>query len=285
MNQAISDRLELQNTLRQAVQKKQFVLLYQPKLDLLSGRISGMEALLRIKDAERGLLPPIEFIRLAEESGLIVEIGEWVLHEACVFNKKLQEKGLPVLPVAINLSARQLAHYDLVRNVQKALADTGLPAKYLELELTESMLMQEPERVIAMFEQIQSLGVELTIDDFGTGYSSLSYLKRLPASSIKIDRSFVHDLGQDENAASIVKAVISLGHSLGLKVVAEGVETAYQIAFLHENGCDSMQGFLFSYPLNEEEFIKLLQIEAMNPDSSGNLRKLGVKIVRQVRAS
>jgi diguanylate cyclase (GGDEF)-like protein len=284
MNKAISDRLELQNALRQAVEKKQFVLLYQPKLDLLSGRISGMEALLRIKDPKHGLLPPQDFIRLAEESGLIVAIGEWVLHEACIFNKKLQAKGLPVLPVAINLSARQLAHYDLVRNVEKALADTGLPAKYLELELTESMLMQEPERVIAMFEEIQSLGVELTIDDFGTGYSSLSYLKRLPASSIKIDRSFVHDLGQDENAASIVKAVISLGHSLGLKVVAEGVETAFQIAFLHEHGCDSMQGFLFSHPLSEEEFIKLLQIEAMNPDSSANLRKLGVKIVRQVRA-
>lgn len=275
MNDAIIERLELQNTLRRAVEERKFTLLYQPKLDLVTGQISGMEALLRIRDPDTGkLLPPQNFIRLAEESGLIIAIGEWVLWEACAFNKLLQDQGLPVLPVAINLSARQLGQHDLPRTVQQALEDTGLPAECLELELTESMLMQDPDRVIGILEQLEVLGTQLTIDDFGTGYSSLSYLTRLPVNSLKIDRSFIHDLGRDDNASTIVKAVISLGHNLGLKVVAEGVETLQQINFLRDNACDSMQGFLFSMPLTSDQFMELLTVETGNKNAAATLDKL-----------
>jgi len=274
MNTVIAERLEMQNALRNAVQNEQFVLLYQPKIDLVSGRIAGMEALLRVKDAQHGLLLPHNFISIAEETGLIVTIGEWVMREACAFNKSLQDRGLPAISVAINLSARQLVRGDLVRTVEQALRDTGLAAEYLELELTESMVMHGPENVVTTLGQLEALGVQLSIDDFGTGYSSLSYLKRFPVSSLKVDQSFVRDLGQDDNAAAIVKAVISLGHSLDLKVIAEGVETEKQMAFLLENHCDGMQGFLFSRPLAAEDFITLLEREGGGTEKFSLLRQL-----------
>jgi EAL domain-containing protein (putative c-di-GMP-specific phosphodiesterase class I) len=264
----------LQDALRKAVEKEQFVLLYQPKVDLVSGQIAGMEALLRVKDDNGGLLQPQNFIRLAEESGLILPIGEWVMRQACAFNKLLQDRGLPPMRVAINLSARQLTRYDLVRAVEQALRDAGLPAEFLELELTESMVMHDPETVIATLEQLEALGVQLSIDDFGTGYSSLSYLKRFPVASLKIDQSFVRELGQDDNAAAIVKAVISLGHSLEMKVIAEGVETEKQMSFLLANHCDAMQGFLFSRPLEADEFITLLEREGSSTDKFSLLRQL-----------
>jgi len=274
MNVVITERLEMQSALRKAVENEQFVLLYQPKVDLVSGQIAGMEALLRVKNADGSLLRPQNFIQLAEETGLIVTIGEWVMREACAFNKSLQERDLPAMRVAINLSARQLMRNDLVRTVEQALRDTGLAAEYLELELTESMVMHGPENVIATLEQLEALGVQLSIDDFGTGYSSLSYLKRFPVTSLKIDQSFVRDLGQDDNAAAIVKAVISLGHSLDMKVVAEGVETEKQMSFLLENHCDAMQGFLFSRPLAADEFITLLERESRSTDKFSILRQL-----------
>ncbi|MBI4191915.1 MAG: EAL domain-containing protein [Betaproteobacteria bacterium] len=274
MNAVITERLELQTALRVAVENEQFVLLYQPKVDLISGQIAGMEALLRVKDPAGGLLQPQNFIRLAEESGLILPIGEWVMREACTFNKSLQDRGLPAMRIAINLSARQLTRYDLVRAVEQALRNAGLPAEYLELELTESMVMHEPENVIATLGQLEALGVQLSIDDFGTGYSSLSYLKRFPVANLKIDQSFVRELGQDDNASSIVKAVISLGHSLGMKVIAEGVETREQMTFLMENRCDGMQGFLFSRPLSADEFITLLERESRGTDQYSILRQL-----------
>jgi EAL domain-containing protein (putative c-di-GMP-specific phosphodiesterase class I) len=274
MNTAIAERLEMQSVLRNAVEHQQFALLYQPKVDLVSGQIAGMEALLRIKDDKGGLMLPQNFIRLAEESGLIVPIGEWVMREACAFNKSLQERGLPLMRVAINLSARQLTRYDLVRAVEQALGDTGLPAECLELELTESMVMHDPEGVIAILGQLKALGVQLSIDDFGTGYSSLSYLKRFPVSSLKIDQSFVRELGQDDNAAAIVKAIISLGHSLDMNVIAEGVETERQMSFLLENRCDAMQGFLFSRPLAAAEFITLVERESRSTDKFSLLRQL-----------
>ncbi len=273
MNTVIAERLEMQSALRKAVEKKQFALLYQPKVDLVAKRIDGMEALLRVKDEERGLLPPIEFIRMAEETGLIVTIGEWVLREACAFNKSLQERGLRAMRVAINLSARQLMRGDLVRTVEQALRDTGLQPEWLELELTESMVMHGPENVIATLEQLDALGVQLSIDDFGTGYSSLSYLKRFPVTSLKIDQSFVRDLGQDDNAAAIVKAVISLGHSLDMKVIAEGVESGKQLAFLQDNHCDGMQGFLFSRPLAPDKFIALIEEEDRTAGKLSQLRE------------
>jgi diguanylate cyclase (GGDEF)-like protein/PAS domain S-box-containing protein len=273
MNAVITERLELQSALRKAVENEQFVLLYQPKVDLVSGQIAGMEALLRVKNADGSLLQPQSFIHLAEETGLIVTIGEWVMREACAFNKSLQDQGLPVMRVAINLSARQLMRNDLVRTVEQALRDTGLAAEYLELELTESMVMHGPENVIATLEQLEALGVELSIDDFGTGYSSLSYLKRFPVTSLKIDQSFVRDLGQDDNAAAIVKAIISLGHSLDMKVIAEGVETEKQMSFLLDNHCDAMQGFLFSRPLAADEFITLLERESRSTGKFSILRQ------------
>jgi len=248
--------------------------LYQPKIDLVSGRIAGMEALLRVKDDKQGLLLPHNFVPIAEETGLIVTIGEWVMREACAFNKSLHDRGLPAISVAINLSARQLVRGDLVRTVEQALRDTGMAAEYLELELTESMVMHGPENVVTTLGQLEALGVQLSIDDFGTGYSSLSYLKRFPVSSLKVDQSFVRDLGQDDNAAAIVKAVISLGHSLDLKVIAEGVETEKQMAFLLENHCDGMQGFLFSRPLAAEDFITLLERESRSNEKFSLLRQL-----------
>ncbi len=276
MNTAIAERLEMQSALRGAVEHEQFVLLYQPKVDLVTGQIAGMEALLRVKDEQGGLSLPENFIQLAEETGLIVRIGEWVMREACAFNKSLQDRGFAPMRVAINLSVRQLTRYDLVRAVEQALNAAKLPAHCLELELTESMVMDDPESVIAILEQLQALGIQLSIDDFGTGYSSLSYLKRFPVTSLKIDQSFVCELDQDQdtNASAIVKAVISIGHSLDMKVIAEGVETEKQMSFLVENGCDAMQGYLFSRPLAAEEFVLLLERESAGGEDFSLLRQL-----------
>ena len=274
MNTVITERMEMQSALRSAVEHKQFALLYQPKVDLVTGQIAGMEALLRVKGENGELSLPENFITLAEESGLIVQIGEWVMREACNFNKSLQERGLPPMRVAINLSARQLTRYDLVRAVEQALQHAELSAEYLELELTESMVMHDPEGVIATLAQLQALGIQLSIDDFGTGYSSLSYLKRFPVASLKIDQSFVRELGQDENAAAIVKAIISLGHSLDMKVIAEGVETEKQMSFFLENRCDAMQGFLFSRPLSAGEFALLVERESGGTGKFSLLRQL-----------
>lgn len=274
MNAAILERLELQNALYHAVEAGKFVLLYQPKVDLASGKIAGMEALLRIDDEKRGLLLPQNFISIAEETGLIVTIGEWVMREACRFNKSLQARGLPPLRIAINLSARQLMHNELLRTVEQTLQDAGLAAEYLELELTESMVMHDPEDVIATLNQLKALGVHLSIDDFGTGYSSLSYLKRFPVGSLKIDQSFVRELGEDDNAAAIVRAIISLGHGLDMQVIAEGVETPQQLAFLMENRCDAMQGYLFSRALNADEFVTLLERESAVCEGDSILQRL-----------
>ncbi len=276
MNVAILGRLEMQTILRQAVENDRFVLMYQPKIDLVSGRFAGMEALLRIDDGRDGLLQPQSFIRLAEETGLMVKIGEWVMREACAFSKALLDRGLPPMRVAINLSARQLTRYDLLRAVERTLRETGLPPQLLEFELTESMVMQGPPDVVDTLTRLHALGVQLSIDDFGTGYSSVSYLKRFPVTSLKIDRSFVGDLDGGEHSASIVKAIISLGHSLGMQLIAEGVETREQMSFLVENSCDAMQGFLISRPLAADEFIRLLERSHASPGAPGLLRQESV---------
>ena len=274
MNTAISERLEMQSSLRSAVEHEQFVLLYQPKIDLVSGQIDGMEALLRVRDELGGLSLPENFIELAEETGMIVRIGEWVMREACRFNRSLQDRGIAPMRVAINLSARQLTRYDLVRAVEQALSEARLSAQCLELELTESMVMEDPESVIAILTQLQGLGIQLSIDDFGTGYSSLSHLKRFPVTSLKIDQSFVRELDQEANASAIVKAIISIGHSLDMKVIAEGVETEQQMSFLVENGCDGMQGFLFSRPLTADEFVTLIERERAGGEKFSLLREM-----------
>jgi diguanylate cyclase (GGDEF)-like protein/PAS domain S-box-containing protein len=258
MNARITERLSMESKLRQALTNEELVLHYQPKFHLATGKVVGIEALLRWepRDGERVL--PSAFIPLAEETGLIVPIGEWVLDTACTHNKQLQDSGLPPIGVAVNISARQFDRKMLVESVALALEQSGLESRYLELELTESLVMHNPEEVIRLMEQLREMGLQLAIDDFGTGYSSLSYLQRFPLDRLKIDQSFVRDISADPNDAIIARAVISLGHSLGLSVIAEGVSNHEQLSFLRDNGCDEIQGYLYSRPLPFAELRKLL---------------------------
>jgi diguanylate cyclase (GGDEF)-like protein/PAS domain S-box-containing protein len=262
MNVHTLERLAMESDLRRALERNEFVLHYQPKIDLVSGAISGMEALVRWRHPVKGLVQPGEFIALAEETGLIVPIGEWVLRTACTQNKAWQQAGLPHLCVAVNLSARQFMRDGLLQDVARVLAETGLTASLLELEITESMVVQNPAHAVALLDGLKAMGVRLSIDDFGTGYSSLSYLKRFPIDNLKIDRSFIQDLPADGEDAAITRAIIAMAHSLKLKVIAEGVETDRQRQFLRQHNCNEMQGFLYSKPLDTADFRALLQ-EAM----------------------
>jgi EAL domain-containing protein (putative c-di-GMP-specific phosphodiesterase class I) len=262
MNEQVNERLSMEGRLRQALANDEFILHYQPKVDLASGRIVGIEALLRWRLSNDETISPATFIPLAEETGLIVPIGEWVLHTACTHNKILQGLGLPPIGVAVNISARQFDPKTLGESISHVLDSTGLESQYLELELTESLVMQNPEEVIRVLGELREMGLRLAIDDFGTGYSSLSYLQRFPVDRLKIDQSFVRDIGADPNDAIIARAVISLGHSLGLSVIAEGVSNEEQLLFLRNNGCDEMQGFLYSPPLPFAELTALLQSAA-----------------------
>src|SRR5258708_15036259 len=247
-------RLQLEKHFRVALARRELALRYQPKVDIISGRITGCEALVGWSNAELGAVPAAQFIPVAEESGLIVPIGDWVLHTACSQNKAWQDAGLPPTTVAVNLSARQFLHQDVVAWVMDTLARTGLAPDMLELELTESLIAEDPDKVAATIKQLRAAGVKFSIDDFGTGYSSLSYLKRFPVDSLKIDHSFVQNVGSEPDDEAISLAVISLAHSLRLRVIAEGVETAQQCDFLRVHGCDEIQGYYFSRPLPAEEF-------------------------------
>jgi len=253
------EQAELESALRRALERKEFELFYQPKVDATTGRIIGAEALIRWRHPEMGLVSPTRFIPMAEEIGLIVPIGDWVLHTACAQNKAWQDAGLPPISVSVNLSARQFRQEGLVESVARALQDMELDARHLELELTESIVMNSAELFVTKLKELEGLGVQLSIDDFGTGYSSLSYLKRFPLHHLKIDQSFVRDIATDADDAAITSTVISLGHSLNLKVIAEGVETEEQVAFLRDHNCDEMQGYYFSKPLPANEFASLLQ--------------------------
>lgn len=259
MNSRTLERMAMENELRHAMERNEFVLHYQPKVDMKSGHILSMEALLRWEHPSRGTVPPDEFIPFLEESGMITPVGKWVLQTACAQNKAWQDAGFGPLRVAVNLSARQFQQNDIVKCVSDALDESGLGADFLELEVTESMLMKNPESAIKALHEIKAMGVvRINIDDFGTGYSSLNYLKRFPISTVKIDRSFVHGIPDDDEDIAITRAVIAMAHSLKLNVIAEGVENVKQRAFLLKEKCDEIQGFLFSPPLPAAEFAQLL---------------------------
>jgi diguanylate cyclase (GGDEF)-like protein/PAS domain S-box-containing protein len=258
MNTKALERLSLEGRLRQALQNQELIVHYQPLIDLATGRIRGAEALLRWQHPELGLVAPGDFIAIAEVSGLIVPIGQWVLRTACAQARAWQLLGHPKFSVAVNLSARQFQQADLVFQVTEALHEADLPAAALDLEITESNAMQNAELSIATLQDLKSLGVSLSMDDFGTGYSSLNYLKRFPIDRIKIDQSFVRDVNRDPDDAAIATAIIAMAHSLELTAVAEGVETEEQLEFLLAQRCDEMQGYLFSRPVPAEEFEELL---------------------------
>jgi len=259
MNTRASWRLTLESSLRKALKREEFVVYYQPKLDVKTQLITGMEALVRWMHPVSGLVLPGGFIPLAEETGMILPIGEWVLREACRRTKLWHDQGDESLCVSVNLSALQFQRQNLAKMIESALEDTGLNPSRLELEITESAIMDEVESSIATMREINEMGVRISIDDFGTGYSSLGYLKRFPIHALKIDRTFVRDITTDPDSATIAAAIISLAHSLRLKVVAEGVETREHLDFLRQRECDEVQGFLFSPPVPEEMFLKLLK--------------------------
>ena len=260
MNIKAKTRIEMERSLRRAIEHEHFLLYYQPKVDAGSNKIVGMEALIRWQDPEKGLISPGIFIPLAEETGLIEPIGLWVLKEACKQNKQWQDMGLQPICVSVNVSGRQFRVPDFVDKVKTVLEDSGLLPQYLELEITESLLVGNTEDIINKLHQIRNLGCYLSIDDFGTGYSSLSYLTRFPISSLKIDRAFIQDIETSQNSIEVARAIIGLSQGLNLEVIAEGAESAEHIDFLRQNGCNTVQGFYYSRPVPPEEFEKLLTI-------------------------
>lgn len=269
MDQNASRRFVISNSLRKGLENHEFRLYYQPKVDVSSGRIVAMEALVRWDHPEMGLLSPLEFIQLAEENGLIVQLGEWVLREACRQNVQWHNEGITGLRVAVNLSGYQLQHKSLLSSVRDILAETGISPDNLEFEITESVIMQNPDYAVSILSAITDLGIHISIDDFGTGYSSLAHLKRFSVNTLKIDKSFVRDVSLNSADAAIATAIIAMGNSLNLNIIAEGIETQEQYDFFKENNCGQVQGFLFSRPLPSDEFIKVLK---QNIADTGNTR-------------
>ncbi|WP_318556747.1 EAL domain-containing protein [Geobacter anodireducens] len=261
MNTRVFERMALETSLHRAIRQQEFLLYYQPRVDLRTGRISGVEALVRWNHPEMGLVSPARFIPLAEETGLIVPIGEWVLRTACAQNKAWQEAGLPPLRMAVNLSARQFRQENLIQMVADVLAETGLDPRWLELELTESLLMERAEQSVSILRSLADMGIDIAVDDFGTGYSSLGYLKRFPITNLKIDQSFIRDIASDPDDAILVRTIITMAHGLGMKTVGEGVESLEQVDFLCRHGCEEVQGYYFSRPLTAEGCEELLREE------------------------
>jgi diguanylate cyclase (GGDEF)-like protein len=258
MNSTAYERLVLENHLRKALERNEFVLHYQPQFDIMTDEIIGVEALIRWRHPDLGMVSPGVFIPLAEETGLIMQIDEWVLKTACAQNKAWQEAGLPFITMAVNLSGQNFIRKNLVGIIARAIEDTRLDPRYLELELTESVLMKNAKETASTLQVLKEMGLRFSIDDFGTGYSSLSYLKRFPLDTLKIDQSFIREITTDSDNAAITTAIIAMAHSLKLKVVAEGVETEEQLAFLRDHGCHAMQGFLYSKPLPAAEVAQFI---------------------------
>jgi len=268
---AVNLERELDNDLRHAVKENSFLVYYQPQIDFQSGQIIGLEALIRWNHAEKGFIPPDQFIPFAEETGLINPIGKWILTEACKQLKQWHQQGYKQLQMSVNLSARQISGSDIVETVGSVLQETGLDGKFLTLEVTESVFVGDVEATANVLESLNKLGVSLSIDDFGTGYSSMSYMKRFPFNALKIDREFVRDLFIDDDDTSIVTAIISLGHNMGMKVVAEGIETVEQEAFLKKFGCDNAQGFYYSKPVDAAEIEQNWLIPSKNNESQTSI--------------
>ena len=265
LHELAASRLALESNLRRAIHHEEFLLHYQPRVSVDSLAITGLEALVRWQHPQLGLVSPSEFIPLAEDTGLIVPIGEWVLRAACLQGRRWIEEGFAPIPIAVNISARQFHDRDLSQTVIRILEETGFSPKYLELELTESSIMQNEEFAASMLNQLKSMGINISIDDFGTGFSSLASLKRLPIDALKIDQSFVREATTDPDDAALVMAIITLGHNLRLKVVAEGVETDDQLRFLQLLRCDEIQGYFFSKPVSADTLVALFETQ-MNTD-------------------
>jgi len=261
MNSSALERLTMENALRKALEQQEFILYYQPQIDISKGEIVGMEALIRWQRADQTVVSPADFIPIAEESGLIIPISNWVLHTACEQSKAWQAAGFSNIPVSVNISSLQFQQKNFIHTIVQALRKTGINPGDMILEITESTIMQNTDTAFAALYELSRMGLRFTIDDFGIGYSSLSYLKRIPLYSIKIDRSFVRGLNTNSDDEAISKAIISMAHTLKLRVIAEGVETEQQLTFLREHGCDEIQGFLFSRPLPAEEISKLMVVE------------------------
>jgi diguanylate cyclase (GGDEF)-like protein len=259
MNVKVVERQSLEASLRRALEREEFLLHYQPKVNLNTGEITSVEALIRWQHQDRGLVPPLQFVPVAEDSGLILPIGRWVLREACRQARAWQDAGLPPVPMAVNVSAAEFRQSDFVENVRTILGETGLEARYLELELTESVLMEDAKFTGSVLQKLKEMGIHLAVDDFGTGYSSLSYLREFPIDILKIDRSFVNQITSDSGDSTIVNAIVSMGKSLKLLVVAEGIETNEQRKYLQARHCEQGQGYLFSRPLPAAQFAVLLQ--------------------------
>jgi diguanylate cyclase (GGDEF)-like protein/PAS domain S-box-containing protein len=269
MNDHLSERIAKETRLQGALERNEFILHYEPKVEIHTGRITGMEALIRWQHPELGLLPPVEFIGHAEHSGLIIPIGAWVLRTACALNQNFQGRAPSPLTVSVNLSARQFEDKHLLREIERALSESALKPNCLELEITESMVMRDIQSSKKILDGIKSMGIRLAIDDFGTGYSSLVSIKRFPFDCIKIDRSFIKDIPQDPDDVAITQAIIAMAHSLRLKVIAEGVETQEQLDFLTEHGCHEFQGYFFRRPQPAEDFSKLLRDNAAAAAATG----------------
>jgi len=253
------ERLAIETNLRLALERNEFYLHYQAKFDFKTNVISGVEALLRWQNQELGTVTPMQFIPVAEETGLIIPIGKWVLRTACAQNVAWQKQGLPPVCISMNLSPRQVEDDNLLNDIKSALKDTGMASQLLELEISESMVMHNPTHMISVLTEIKNMGVRLAIDDFGTSYSSLAQIKHFPFDTLKVDRSFIRNISEDAEDKAIAKAIIAMGKTLSLTVVAEGVETMEEMDFLKENSCDEMQGYYFSKPLMPEHFAELMR--------------------------
>jgi EAL domain-containing protein (putative c-di-GMP-specific phosphodiesterase class I) len=262
LNEELSNRLTLRNGLLRALERDELQLFYQPKLELSSGRTTSVEALMRWNSNDLGIVPPSRFIPVLEETGMVVEFGEWAIECVCRQHREWRDNGLPPIRIAINLSARQLREMSFVSFLYKVLEDSGVAAQYLEIEITESMLMADTENAVSALTQLHDLGVRVAMDDFGTGYSSLSHLRRFPIDAIKIDGSFIADMTVSDHAAEIVRTIIGMGKALGMEVVAEGVETGEQVEALRAYGCDEVQGFHISEPAPGDALIGFLHAHA-----------------------